>query len=523
MVRKNRLMVFKKYDDGGTIGPSQYTTGKLPSAYDPQTPGMIGPSDYDYSRPRRKPIFDLFKTGPDAISADATVNPGKLTSTFTPSAGRRANVFEQAKMVAGNGSLDSIVPYISNIANSFKKVPAPLKPDLLSSITGTRVNYSAESAEADRQARGANRTAELNMDENSAGAVHAANLAQTIRAKNSINENENNTNAQLKMETDRANAGIAAQNAAINNQYKEQQIEAQIAQQRNDSANLANAADKYIGQQNVKSARQLDMDRWEIYSQLFKNSGVPERVIKGVKTKDENIPDVQAYGGRMRVFAGGGDLKDKSRARKVDAPPEGYTPAGEENGRKYYNKVQPPASLAPATGGRGNDSHYEQFLQQQLQAGISPNELAAKKYISNEEIGKYQPFYKAPAEDIVYTEQQAPTASVAAPKLIDNPAQAFSGQPIYGPDKHLAGFMRYSTRNSQGQADAGMLKTAPQDAEFMYVGADGKPDSTRGMYRVPGTEWSNKFTGGTNTLHSQTGIEKYRLAMGGKLKRKPVY
>lgn len=222
-------------------------------------------------------------------------------------------------------AIGDTIPYISNIANSFRRPPMPATPRTVSPIAPTRVSFAAQMAEADRQRRGADLAASRSLDENTAAAVRASDLAQSIRAKNSIAEQEANINAGLRMQAAQVNAGIDAQNTAIMNQYKQDQVAARIAQQREQSENLANAADKYIAQRNAEAQRKLDMDRLKVYLPLWKQSGVYDRLMNEISGGSPEVPMSEAelrkaggldlkrnpyavaYGGRMKAFGGPGD------------------------------------------------------------------------------------------------------------------------------------------------------------------------------------------------------------------------
>ena len=215
-------------------------------------------------------------------------------------------------------AVSDVVPYISDIANSLKRVPLPDAPKMINPVARRQVNYDAQRVEADRQMRGANVSADRNLDENTAASYKGSTLASNIRGRNSIAEAEANTNAQLGMQTDQINAGIEGQNVGMMNQWKNNLVEAQVAGQREQSANLSNAADKYIAQQNVNGQRDLDKKRLGVYKGMFENSGVMDRRVDGYqKYLEENglTDDVIApkkvgryggtvlkYGGRMKVY-----------------------------------------------------------------------------------------------------------------------------------------------------------------------------------------------------------------------------
>lgn len=217
-----------------------------------------------------------------------------------------------------------VVPYISNIANSFRRVPAPPIPKLTSTVTPQRVSYAAARAEALRRMRGENLGLDENLDENTAAAVKAANLASSINAENLLNEREQNTNAQLRSEADRLNAGIRSRNDALTNEYRANQVAAEEAQQRTASANLSNAADKYIAEGDEQRKAALDLDKLKVYSQIWKNSGVYDRILAELEKEGVDPTGTQRFLGRTPVYAAGGaiDPGDRLKAAKEKAHAE---------------------------------------------------------------------------------------------------------------------------------------------------------------------------------------------------------
>jgi hypothetical protein len=203
-------------------------------------------------------------------------------------------------------------------------------------------------------------------------------------------------------------------------------------------------------------------------------------------------------GGKVKYQQGG-------QARQVNVVPEGYVFSGEQQGKKYYTKKQA-SSLPTASSSSDNmgGDKYEKFLIQQLGSGVSPQELAQKKYISSSDIPKYQGYYK-PQQDVVYTQPPPPPAPV------DNPAQAFSGTYLFDPSQRAIAEVNYASRNSAGQADPGSLNTPQQVAQLMFLDPMGKPDPSKGYYEIPGNVFSNQMTGGTRTLSDTTGISQYKV------------
>lgn len=252
------------------------------------------PSTYDVAKG-----FTPFKTANQSV-VPKTIPGAK--SVYMPKETTRASVFSK---------MGDVVPYISNIANSFKRAPLPSAPGSINPVAATRVNFDSQRAEADRMLRGANIGADKNLDENTAGAVKASNLASGIRAKNSISENESNMNSQIGLQTNQLNASIDMQNTAMGNQWKRDLVEANVANQREQSANLSNAADKYIGQQQFKSAQELDREKYNAMKPLWSRSGVDDRTFgedsayaADLKKRNPVQYDAwygkKAYGGRMK-------------------------------------------------------------------------------------------------------------------------------------------------------------------------------------------------------------------------------
>ncbi|RWZ86792.1 MAG: hypothetical protein EO766_13375 [Hydrotalea sp. AMD] len=291
-------------NDNSTFLP-RYRTAAFGSMYELPTVGVGG-----NKRPRAT-TADLVRTGQAPLELPDA--PTKLTAGASPSAPQpmtkqRINVFSK---------FGDIIPYISNIANSFRRAPLPNAPGVVNPVYARRVNYDNQRAEADRMTRGINLNLDRTLDENTAAAAKATNLASNIRAKNSIAESESNTNAQLQTEADRVNAGIEGQNVGMNNQWKRDLVEAQVANRREQSANLANASDKYISQQENKDRMNLDMLKWNTIKPMWQASGVADRKFgedtEWAKKLRESNPDLyegmyghKAFGGML--YGNGGSI-----------------------------------------------------------------------------------------------------------------------------------------------------------------------------------------------------------------------
>lgn len=206
---------------------------------------------------------------------------------------------------------NSITPFVSNIANAFRKPPVPSSPDAVSSVVTPRVHLDNQRNEINRATHAADVAANRSLDENSAAAVRGANLSTKIAGLSHVNETEANTNAGLQMQGAGMNASVDAMNTGARNQYKDNLTARKIVQQREQSANLANAADKHILIQNEKRKGALDLQKWQL---MLQND--PDGVLKrfNEKMKKEGVTDptgiisqMGAFGGKLRrVYDGSG-------------------------------------------------------------------------------------------------------------------------------------------------------------------------------------------------------------------------
>lgn len=254
------------------------TVAGLPSAKLPMYAKYVGDDDNDLvsylnnrlpSSSGSKWTGDLGLNGQSFPTADYSAPAGSTSTTATtPQSGIDwSKVGSTAVSNVGN-----LVPFASNIVNSFRKPPMPVAPGMLSGVTLNRVNNSNERAEIDRQVQGDNGWADRNLDGNSAAAYRAANLSGKLRAYSGSYQGENNQNVQIGNQQNLYNAGIDQQNVRARDGYNQQLIERQIAQQRTQSANLSNAADKYVGLKNASAQRKLDQDKWTELSRLYDGS-----------------------------------------------------------------------------------------------------------------------------------------------------------------------------------------------------------------------------------------------------------
>lgn len=158
--------------------------------------------------------------------------------------------------------VNNVLPFVSNVANSFRKLPAPPDPNLDSTINPNYVDFSNQRAEVTRSVRGANKATDQQLASSTASqGAKAANLVQGMREMNRINESESNTNAQIANRTNEVNANIKSNNNAKLDYRSSQETARQLRQQELASENLADATNKIQLSQRDKKLQDLEDDK----------------------------------------------------------------------------------------------------------------------------------------------------------------------------------------------------------------------------------------------------------------------
>jgi hypothetical protein len=202
-----------------------------------------------------------------------------------------------------------VAPYLSNFANAFRRAPQPATPKSFNPVKFSKVNFDADKAEVDRSVAGMNQGVRF-MPENQAAAVRTANLTQGIRAKNQINQAEANANAQITNTGNMANSQIDMQNVNNQNQYADAQVNRQMVNTSMQSANLANAADKFVASSNQRDLMKLEGTKYGILSKVYANSGVLDRMTAdmGIDPRTNTPIMKKRAGGMYKVFGKGGTI-----------------------------------------------------------------------------------------------------------------------------------------------------------------------------------------------------------------------
>lgn len=465
---------------------------------------------------RRIPVVKEAPTSAGNISAVKFSTPS--TDSITKSVPSRWKAFL--------GNVKDAVPYATNLANIFRRAPMPAAPRLTSTVSAPRVSFDAQRAEVDRSIRGANLGFDMQLDGNTAAAAKAGMFAQGIREKNRLSQDEANTNAQLGFKTNAMNADIEAGNNALVNNYNNHLVERQMAQQRFQSENMADAANKFLtreqNNENLRAAKESEQNQLAVYSQLFKNSGVFGRLFRGASpnmTEEarkavESATGYKAYGGRILAF-GGSMTEDPPGKLKAYKGGKEATPTGKSNAfanNEFQLTDEALTAYAKKYNLPTNSNQAFQTAQLEMLSKSDAGKALLAKMDSTfgpTKAGRYDDGMLGARtrflieNDVTQTGQQTTTPPAVR--------ESFSGEPIYGSNNHLIGYSKWKNAGDNSSA------------EFMFADKMGKVDSTRGKFVIPGNEWSNRFTGGTRHLKTAPeDLNPYKMkAYGGSIRRKP--
>ncbi len=251
------------------------------------------------------PVGAKLGTGPDLNEMQKM----RMKAQAEAQAKREAEQAARRRQITG--AVESIAPYASNIINSFRRAPRPTVPRPYQYNRLTPVSYGASRAEAERAVYGANQGLNA-LGENAATAVRTANLTQGIRSVNQINEAEANENAQISNRVGVVNTQIANSNIDNLNRFDDMNVNAQMIDVQQQSANMANAADKYIAIRNQQRLADLEGQKFQVLSKLYEDSGVLRRLVGDSETDPRTgIPRMSP-----KTYSAGGMLRRITKVEK---------------------------------------------------------------------------------------------------------------------------------------------------------------------------------------------------------------
>ncbi len=335
--------------------------------------------------------------------------------------------------------LPDVVPFISNVVNSFRR---PAKPKLARAASGVPVRQVRQSIQPITDAvRTAQVNANRNLDENTAAAVGQQSFVRGLDAIGQQRTQEAQLNAQLAAQADVVNNRTDMINSANQQEFYDNETGRQLIDATQQSANWANAADKLValrsrnvGTENQKM--QLDMlmqaDPW----------GTQERFAPRMADTQRAVFGNRKLGGPVRrvSYERGGPLKPPSTMKKFDSVPEGYEYVGTDNTpegtRKLYRRARAVAATGQSADGivrTGNEKDYiDKVIIPSLSSGVTEDELISTGKMAAGLKGKYSSYYK-PNEDWGY---MVDAPGVPAGQTVAKPGGVMVNQPPYEDDKY---------------------------------------------------------------------------------------
>jgi len=260
-----------------TFPTSKFTSIKYPSK------GLVN-----------KPALRTMAGIPERTTAS---NAGGATSG-DPTLNKGINV---ADVKAG---MNDVLPYASNFVNSFRKLPKPIAPPLETPMSAELVNYDAARQTINNKLATFNRETDYKTSTGvGAQALKAKALASGIEGLNSLAQQEANTNAMIKNQTNQANQLVQARNVARQQEFNDNIVGRQIKQQEFDTENLADATTKYGLQRQDKALQRQEGRRLVGESFAIDESQLsPETLAKLKKFREEELKALEGYkfGGRLR-------------------------------------------------------------------------------------------------------------------------------------------------------------------------------------------------------------------------------
>jgi len=230
-----------------------------------------------------------------------------IPNTYTTASG--SSLESIISKIASKSS--EVTPYLSNISNASRKVPKPTMPILDTFNNLQKVNFANERNDINTQGAAADRATERNVDANTAEAIKKFNQGQQFTRLSAVNERESNTNVNIGNQQAQMDARTKELNSDKMNDFYSARTASQIAQQREQSANVANAGDKMVEIGNEKRKAQVEQDKTRTLASMFATSGVMDR--NRAKLKASGVPDPlgidykdleekKAYGGMMKAI-----------------------------------------------------------------------------------------------------------------------------------------------------------------------------------------------------------------------------
>lgn len=268
----------KRYGKGGIKAPTYDTSSSGVSFGDDPNYSSTTLEDTPWGQRAKDQIFSKnFSTSSTATAPTASKGPGWM------------------------GAVADAAPYVSNLINSFRKLPTPYRPVQESYVRSPHVSLAASRNSIERFLRSTQEGNRQSVGNRGvAAANNAAALAQAVEGNNQVNQQEANTNAQIDAQTNYLNSMVGARNAGRSNEYNSSLLNRSLAQQQLKYDNIADLGEKFQLQRRDKALMKLENRKLDILPELYKDTGVYDR-------------NLTSYGAREK-YPYGGPIKDRIKA-----------------------------------------------------------------------------------------------------------------------------------------------------------------------------------------------------------------
>ncbi len=224
-------------------------------------------------------IKKLDKLGSDT---DTLIDINNLNNTIG-SAIKPLNSVEESN-VAGKASGSSIlnainesVPFVSNFANSLRKLPEVPAPVLQPRVNQKLINLDASRNDANRKSAALGKA----VSRQAPGIIGANNragiLSNNINQLNKINQAEQTENANIINRGNLINSRITSQNVGLLNQFNADNLNRNLNTQRLSSENIANLTNKLQLRRRDKDLINLEDRKLNASLRPFEGSGILKR------------------------------------------------------------------------------------------------------------------------------------------------------------------------------------------------------------------------------------------------------
>lgn len=186
-------------------------------------------------------------------------------------------VFSQKNMKKAGEMATAAAPFISNVANAFRRPPMPKRGVPNPYVNLQKINLQEERNAVEKGTHAANESADRNVDANTAEAIKAFNRGTEFEKLTSINDRQNQANIGISNQQSVMDAQTTAGNNEKVDEYNQNLVERNVAQQREQSANLANTGDKMVAIRNEKEKGRVEIEKSKVLGSMFARSGVDKR------------------------------------------------------------------------------------------------------------------------------------------------------------------------------------------------------------------------------------------------------